>query len=330
MNIAPVEVQPAPSALGDELRRRVVGQDEAITELVRCYTRYRAGLASPNRPAGIYLMIGPTGSGKSFTAKQFAKLATGSSDAPLRIDCGEFSQSHEIAKLTGSPPGFLGHRETKALLSLDRLKAQWSAADQQLNVVLFDEIDKAHPRFWDLLLGILDTGKLTLGDNTVVDFTQSIILMTGNTGSRELAEALAPSWGLGVKHHNAVRNTARPAEAAAKRMLRPEMFNRLDRVLTFAALERSALRPILELELEELRARLARRNITLALTEPVADLVCSDGFDIAYGARHLRRSLVRNLEHPLADGIISGAIPQGSAVKAQLRAGLIELVVEGA
>lgn len=328
----PALVPPTPQDLASELTRRVIGQPEAAQELIRCYTRYRAGLAPTGRPAGIFLLIGPTGSGKSHLARSFATLATGSADSPLRIDGGEYTEAHEVAKLVGSPPGYLGHRETKPLLSQDQLKKQWSAADQQLSVVLFDEVDKAHPKFWDLLLGILDTGKLTVGDNSTVDFTHSIILMTGNTGARAITEALNPSWGFEAAKGQRPSSAqgSKSAEQAAKRLFRPELFNRIDAVLTFEPLDRAELRSILDLELEDLRTRLGHRAMSLTITDPVGELICNDGFDARYGARHLKRSIVRNLETRLADRIVSGEFVVGDRILARVRAGEVELVLDEA
>lgn len=315
---------PSLASIEERLRSRVIGQGAALDELLACYRRFAAGLAPANRPAGIYLLLGPTGSGKSLTAQQLANAVTGKPGTLLKVDGGEFTQSHEVAKMTGSPPGYLGHRETPAYLNTAALNAQRSV-DQPLAFVLLDEVDKFHPRVWDLFLGIFDTGQLRLGDNTTVDFTDTIILMTGNTGARAVQESITPTWGLGVSNP-AVRSTdgGKIAESAAKRLLRPEMFNRIDKVLTFQALGPAEMAQILDLELMELCDRLVRRkHIGLQLDASAKALVLAAGLDPKYGARDLKRAVSRLVEQPLATEIVEGRIVEHSLINATVADGRI-------
>jgi len=230
------------------------------------------------------------------------------------------------ALVSNSPPGYLGHRETTPVLAASQLQRQWQPPERQLSVVLFDEIEKAHPKFWDILLGVFDAGRLSLSDNSGVDFVPTIILMTGNIGSRQLAESISPAWGLGTalpRDPASGTSGLKSAENAARRLVKPEMFNRLDRVLTFQQLTRDDLPLVLSLELDSLQARLANRNLRLMLTDPAINLICDDGLDLRYGARHLKRSLSRHVEIPLANEIVDGVWKEGSTISCCVRDGHI-------
>lgn len=314
-----VKLDPAKSgdkvtALRETLKAKVIGQEAAVEELTRAFVRFKAGLATPGKPAGFFLMVGPTGSGKTHLVKQFAEAVSGKPDGLIRIDCAEFGERHEGAKLTGAPPGYLGHRETPAAITNDRLRLQWTE-DCQLAFVLFDEIDKAHPRVLDLLLGIADNGKLKLGDNTIVDFERTIILMTANSGAQEMQEALAPRWGLAPAGTSASKAGAL-AEASAKKTLRPELFNRLDKILVFQQLTRDELEKILALELSALEMRMLRQvMVGMTLSAAAKDFLLAEGFDIRYGARHLNRSIRKHLELPLANLLASEQLKAGQVVR---------------
>lgn len=323
--VSPAPATPAANvtAVEERLKATVIGQPEALEELTKCYRRFKAGLGPVGRPQGIYLLIGPTGSGKSYLATQFARAITGTDWAPLRIDCAEYREGHEVAKLIGSPPGYLGHRETPPLLSSLALGQQRSN-DQPLAFLLLDEVDKAHPKFWDLFLGVFDNGRLILGDNSKVDFTNTVILLTGNIGARALASQ-HEAFGLATalpKEASVPTKGKQAAELAARRMLRPEMFNRIDRVLVFNTLDQPSLRTILDLELIAVVDRLwGNKGISLSVTTPAKDLILNDGLDPKFGARHLKRSIQRNLETGLADYIIAN--PDISSIQACVRDGQI-------
>src|SRR6202046_3852656 len=194
MLLDPAKTGPDAFVLEETLRKRIIGQDHAIREIVDVYQTFAAGMSSPGRPAGSLLFLGPTGSGKTRTVEAVAEALVGSQSAVVKIDCAEFQHSHEIAKLIGSPPGYLGHRETKAMLSQEALD-QHHTEKVKLSFVLFDEIEKASDALWNLLLGVLDKGTLTLGDNRKVDFSRALIFMTSNLGATEMSNLINPRLG---------------------------------------------------------------------------------------------------------------------------------------
>ena len=240
-------------SLSSHLRRCIVGQNEAIEQIVNVYQRHLTGISTPDRPVGNLLFLGPTGSGKTRIVEVTAEALVGNSRALTKIDCAEFQQSHEIAKLVGSPPGYLGHRETHPLLSQEKLN-QHHTEKCKLSFVLFDEIEKANDALWSLLLGILDKATLTLGDNRRVDFSNAIIFMTSNLGAREMTNVIAPK--LGFRTASPSQNIssdgrletkiANAGVEAARRRFTPEFINRLDNITVFKPLGNTELRKILE------------------------------------------------------------------------------------
>src|SRR5664279_18486 len=229
--------------LDADLRKRVVGQDEAIQQIISIYQTHLAGMSSPGRPIGNLLFLGPTGSGKTRLVEATAESLVGDAHAVLKIDCAEFQHSHEIAKLIGSPPGYLGHRETHPLLSQEVLN-QFHTDKVKLSFVLFDEIEKASDALWNLLLGILDKATLTLGDNRRVDFSRAMIFMTSNLGASEMASILRPNLGFaagemerrratGMVDHELTEKLARSGVEAARRKFTPEFMNRIDKIVVF-------------------------------------------------------------------------------------------------
>jgi len=299
-----------------DLRKKIVGQDCAVQQIVDLYQTFLAGMSSPGRPIGTLLFLGPTGSGKTRTVEAVAESLAGDPRAVVKIDCAEFQHSHEIAKLIGSPPGYLGHRETHPLLSQEALD-QFLTERVKLSFVLFDEIEKASDALWNLLLGILDKATLTLGDNRRVDFSRSLIFMTSNLGSAEMNAILEPKLGFVTQRQVALDEPTtgrleRSGVEAARRRFSPEFINRIDKLVVFHALGAKELRRILDLELEAVEERVARAaatpSIGLALNEAAKDFLLAEGVDTRYGARHLKRVVERRLVQPLASLIATGQV----------------------
>lgn len=308
-------------ALERNLRRRVVGQEHAIRCIAESYQVFLSGLRPPACPVGNFLFLGPTGCGKTRVVEAVAESLFGNTRAVLKIDCAEFQHSHEIAKLIGSPPGYLGHRETHAALSQEVLD-QFHTAELKMSLVLFDEIEKASDSLWNLLLGILDKGILTLGDNQKVDFSSAMIFMTSNLGAAEMSALMRPKLGFGsfaeIADKNLMGRVRTVGEEAARRKFPPEFFNRLDRIVVFKALGEVELRGVLDLELsvvqERLLAAAGGRPLVLTTSKAARDLLLREGTDLRYGARHLRRAVERLLVQPLSSLLASGQIRGGDFV----------------
>ena len=315
--------------LEGELRRRIVGQDEAIDQIVNIYQMYLAGMSSPGRPIGNFLFLGPTGSGKTRMVEATAESLVGDMRAVIKIDCAEFQHSHEIAKLIGSPPGYLGHRETHPLLSQEVLQQHYTDKIK-LSFVLFDEIEKASDSLWNLLLGILDKATLTLGDNRRVDFSQAMIFMTSNLGAGEMNSILRPNLGFaasemerkcseGVVDGSLTDKIARAGVEAARRKFTPEFMNRIDKVVVFRPLGSPELRKILGLELNILQHRIFNSAngapFVFSLTDPAKDFLLREGTDMKYGARHLKRAIDRSLVHPLSNLIATQQVRGGDLLR---------------
>lgn len=307
-------------ALRDNLRKRIVGQDEAIRQIAEAYQMFLIGLRQPGRPVGNFLLLGPTGSGKTRIVEATAESLFGSAAAVVKIDCGEFQHSHEIAKLIGSPPGYLGHRETHPVLSQEVLQ-QHQTDELKLNFVLFDEIEKASDAVWNLLLGILDKATLTLGDNRKVDFSSSMIFMTSNLGAAEMS-AIATAR-LGFVRPQQSQSTfkeraSRSAMEAARRKFTPEFINRLDKIIVFQRLGEFELRRVLEIELQLLRERMSWvsgvNSLSFTVTESAKSLLLREGFDERYGARHLKRAIERLLVQPISNLLATRQIQSGDLV----------------
>lgn len=315
--------------LDSDLRNRIVGQGEAIQQVVSIYQMFLAGMTSPGRPIGNLLFLGPTGTGKTRLVEATAESLVGDPRAVVKIDCGEFQHSHEIAKLIGSPPGYLGHKETHPLLSQEALN-QYHTESVQISFVLFDEIEKASDALWNLLLGVLDKGTLTLGDNRRVDFSRSMIFMTSNLGASEMGSLLKP--GLGFARQEIERGRAdgsldqdlneklsRAGVEAARRRFTPEFMNRIDKVVVFRSLGSEELQKILELELRLLQHRIfnAANNapFVLNLVALAKQHLLREGTDPKYGARHLKRAIDRSLVHPLSNLIASDQVRGGDLIE---------------
>ena len=306
------------------LQRKVVGQDQAVEKVVEIYQMFLAGLNPPGRPVGNLLFLGPTGSGKTRVVEAMAQALFGNIRACIKIDCAEFQHSHEIAKLIGSPPGYLGHRETHPVLTQEALN-QWQTERLKLSILLFDEIEKASDALWQLLLGILDKGTLTLGDNRRVDLSQCIVVMTSNLGVREMSNLAQRGLGF-APISDALENCVdekidRTAVGAAVRKFTPEFMNRLDKVIVFRALRRVHLQEILEIELGMVQQRIlaaSANQFVFHCTPSVKSFLLKEGTDLRYGARHLKRAIEKHVVSPLANLVSTAQVTVGDFVQIDL------------
>jgi ATP-dependent Clp protease ATP-binding subunit ClpB len=306
-----------------QFSRKVVGQSAATQVLTDILENFRAGFGDPAQPIGNALFLGPTGTGKTHVCETFAEALFGTKNACLRIDCAEFQHSHEIAKLLGSPPGYLGHRETHPIFTQERLN-QYHKDSLNFSIILFDEIEKASDAVWNLLLGILDKASLTLGDNRVVNFSKTIIIMTSNLGAREMAHKDIGYGETCEEFTAAVKE--RKALSAAKAKFSPEFMNRLQHTVMFETLTEKQIEAVLEVEIEDLAFRLYSSSVlrvaagvapcafSLAISPAARKTLATQGFDSAYGARHLKRTLDSLVQHPLAKLYNSGQIQDGDVV----------------
>ena len=303
------------------LRSKIVGQEEGVQALVDLYQVFCAGLNSPGRPVGNLLFLGPTGSGKTRIVEAAADILFGDPRAVIKIDCAEFQHSHEIAKLIGSPPGYLGHRETHPLITQEEL-AKNHTEKLKLSFLLFDEIEKASDALWQLLLGMLDKATLTLGDNRRVDLSQTVIFMTSNLGGGEITELMEGGMGfIQPKDKPATgldEKVERTAVEAARRKFSPEFMNRLDKVVVFHPLQRAQLEEVLEIELGQVQQRVletARGQFLFRVTPAARDFLLLEGTDQRYGARHLKRAIERNIVYPLANLLATEQVKVGDLVR---------------
>jgi ATP-dependent Clp protease ATP-binding subunit ClpB len=302
------------------LRSKIVGQEEGVQALVDLYQVFCAGLNSPGRPVGNLLFLGPTGSGKTRIVEAGAEILFGDPRAVIKVDCAEFQHSHEIAKLIGSPPGYLGHRETHPLITQEALAANHTDK-LKLSFLLFDEIEKASDALWQLLLGMLDKATLTLGDNRRVDLSQTVIFMTSNLGGGEIMELMQGGMGFIQPKDKPVtgldEKVERTAVEAARRKFSPEFMNRLDKVVVFHPLRREQLEEVLEIELGQVQQRVletARGQFLFRVTAAARDFLLQEGTDQRYGARHLKRAIERNIVYPLANLLATEQIHIGDLI----------------
>jgi len=312
-----------------QLSALIIGQENAVSSMGNLYQLFLAGMNQTNKPVGTLLFLGPTGYGKTRVVEAAADILFGDPNAVIKVDCAEFQHSHEIAKLIGSPPGYLGHRETSPLFTQENLD-RFHTEDIQLSLVLFDEIEKASDSLWKLLLGILDKGTLTLGDNRRVDFSRSLIIMTSNLGAREMSELMEGRIGFAAaKQPNNLDKSQidldekiqRTAVQAASRNFSPEFMNRIDKLVVFHSLNQGHLRQILDLELRALQGRIgrsARTKFFFRCSDSVKELLLREGMDNRYGARHLKRSIERLLVMPMSNLVASGQICLGDSIDVDL------------
>jgi len=308
------------------LRERIVGQDAAIDAVVELYQMFQVGMSAPDRPVGNLLFLGPTGSGKTYVVEVLAEALFGNSHAFVKVDCAEFQQQHEIAKLIGSPPGYIGHVHTPPLLTQEAL-ARCHTENLKLTLLLFDEIEKASEALWQLLLGILDKASLTLGDNSHVDLSQCLIFMTSNLGATEMSNLAEGGIGFTaqtpVTDQNFDAKISRTATEAARRKFSPEFMNRLDKVVVFKTLRPEQLGKILDLELEKVQQRISRAvgksRFTFQCSSEVKKWLLKEGTDPKYGARHLKRVIERNIVYGLANLVATGQVKTGDCVNVGMK-----------
>jgi ATP-dependent Clp protease ATP-binding subunit ClpB len=280
------------------LHRRVIGQDEAITAISNAIRRSRAGLSDPNRPTGSFLFLGPTGVGKTELCKALAEFLFDTEEAMVRIDMSEFMEKHSVARLIGAPPGYVGYEEGGYLTETVRRKPY--------SVILLDEVEKAHPDVFNVLLQVLDDGRLTDGHGRTVDFRNTVIAMTSNLGSQIIQEMAGDE--------NYERMKAAVMEILGAQF-RPEFINRIDEVVVFHALGREQIRAITSIQIDYLRRRLAERSMQLEVSESALDHLGEAGFDPVYGARPLKRAIQQQLENPLAQQILAGDFSPGDIIE---------------
>jgi ATP-dependent Clp protease ATP-binding subunit ClpB len=279
------------------LKNRVVGQEEAIRLVSNSVRRARADLQDPNRPIGSFIFLGPTGVGKTELARALAEFLFDDEQAMVRLDMSEFMEKHSVARLIGAPPGYVGYEEGGYLTEAVRRKPY--------SVVLFDEVEKAHPEVFNALLQILDDGRLTDGKGRTVDFKNTVIIMTSNIGSQWIQD-------LGARDYEEMR---RRVLDALRDHFKPEFLNRVDEVIIFHSLALENIKEIVEIQLRNLRKRLADRKISLTLTEPAKEFLAKEGFDPVYGARPLKRAIQRFIQDPLALKILQGEFSEGDTVE---------------
>jgi ATP-dependent Clp protease ATP-binding subunit ClpA len=323
----PEQKSPRAQEFEEKLAARIVGQERAVRRLSGLYQIFLAGMNPTQRPVGTMLFLGPTGSGKTRVVEAAAEVLFGDPNAVIKIDCAEFQHSHEIAKLIGSPPGYLGHRETSPMLTQENLD-RYHTEDTKLSLVLFDEIEKASDALWQLLLGILDKATLTLGDNRRVDFSRTMVIMTSNLGAREMSELISGGIGFaaakGAKNPNDTevdQKIYRTAVEAARRKFSPEFMNRIDKVVVFRSLKEHHLRAILDIELQTVQDRIMRSagtKFVFQCTDAAKDFLLREGIDFKYGARHLKRAIERFLVYPLSNLVATEQVGLGDLVSIDL------------
>src|SRR3982751_4340127 len=319
----PDRKSPRAAEFENKLSSLIVGQERAVRRVSGLFQIYLAGMNNPARPIGTMLFLGPTGSGKTRVVEAASEVLFNEPHTVVKIDCAEFQHSHEIAKLIGSPPGYLGHRETSPMLTQENLD-KMHTDELKLSLILFDEIEKASDSLWQLLLGILDKATLTLGDNRRVDFSHTIVVMTSNLGAREMSELI--SGGIGFAPGKGARPNSdtevdqkiyRTAVEAARRKFSPGFMNRIDKVVVFRSLKEHHLRQILDLELQAVQDRImqsAGTKFVFQCSETAKEMLLKEGLDFKYGARHLKRAVERFLVYPLSNLVATGQIGLGDLV----------------
>jgi ATP-dependent Clp protease ATP-binding subunit ClpA len=323
-----------PSGVAARLSELLIGQPEAIDTIIPFTQMHDAGLAPEGRPVGVVLLLGPTGTGKTRTVEALAEVLHGSSKNLLKVDCGEFQMEHEVAKLIGAPPGYLGHRETQPMLT--QAKVNGAASEGcDISLVLFDEIEKAAASMTRLLLGILDKATLRLGDNNTVNFERTLIFLTSNLGAKSIQRANQPDFGfeamLPPKPIGDVSKMQNIGMAAVRHKFSPEFVNRIDSVITYRPLDRDACEIILDQTLNSfarlIHTRLGIRAFRLQCTSAGRNLLLDTGTSVEFGARELKRTVQRNFIQPVAALVSQGRIPPASLVILDAKGGEFSILV---
>jgi len=298
----------------EELHQRIVGQDEAIEAVSRAVRRSRTGLKSPKRPAGSFIFLGPTGVGKTYLGKTLAQFLFGSEDALIRIDMSEFMEKHNVSRLVGAPPGYVGYQEGGELTEKIRRKPY--------SVILFDEIEKAHPDVFNMLLQVLEEGQLSDHLGHTVDFRNTVIIMTSNVGSKEIHKGAGLGFMVSDDKNNFL-DLKDKAMSALHKVFNPEFLNRVDEVVVFHSLKKEHIGEIIDLMLDESKAQLKEKNMTFEITKSARDFLIDKGYDEKYGARPLRRTIQREIEDPLSNEILKGVFKNGDQILIDLEEGKI-------
>jgi ATP-dependent Clp protease ATP-binding subunit ClpC len=303
------------------LQSKIIAQDEPISKLVKAILRSRAGIKDPNKPIGTFMFLGPTGVGKTHLAKELAKFMFGSTDALIRVDMSEYMEKFNVSRLVGAPPGYVGYEEGGQLTERVRRKPY--------SIILLDEIEKAHPDVFNLLLQVMDEGRLTDSNGRVVDFKNTVIIMTSNVGTRQLKEF---SHGIGFASQAANADQAYAngvIQKALHKAFSPEFLNRIDEVLTFNQLSIDSIKGIIDIELKELLKRVENIGIKLVVSDEAKEFVATKGYDAQYGARPLKRAIQTHLEDSLAELLIDGdANYAGKTIEAKLDKEKQKIVME--
>jgi ATP-dependent Clp protease ATP-binding subunit ClpB len=287
----------------DNIRRRLVGQDEAVTAVSNAVRRSRAGLGDDRRPIGSFLFLGPTGVGKTELARALAEFLFDDERAMVRLDMSEYMEKHAVSRLIGAPPGYVGYEEGGQLTEPVRRRPY--------SVLLFDEVEKAHPDVWNTLLQVLDDGRLTDGQGRTVNFKNTVIILTSNIGSVQM-QSIEERGGLSDANRKELVREVVLDEV--RKNFRPEFVNRLDEIVVFHRLEKEQLRRIVDIQVERFAERLARRDLRVELTDTAKDYLCELGWDPQYGARPLKRALQKSVEDPMARKVLAGELPPGTTV----------------
>jgi ATP-dependent Clp protease ATP-binding subunit ClpC len=307
--------------MNEALQGKVIGQESAIKKVVKAIQRNRAGLKDPNKPIGSFIFLGPTGVGKTQLAKELSKYLFDADDAMIRIDMSEYMEKFAVSRLIGAPPGYIGYEEGGQLTEKVRRKPY--------SIVLLDEIEKAHPDVFNLMLQVLEDGQLTDSLGRKVDFKNTIIIMTSNIGTRQLKD-----FGQGVGFTTTARSSASDEyskgviEGALKKSFAPEFLNRVDDVVVFNSLDKEHIHKIIEVELEKLYKRVGSLNFTIKVTEAAKDFIVDKGFDAQYGARPLKRAIQKYIEDPLAEEIIKAGAAEGDTIEIDYEKGAEEASIK--